>query len=265
MLFSEKFYQFWSSKPEVIDAFPEWMLTQTTIAELKTTPGVVIAEIAGRDSFAALFKAMEEQRIKVVVPTIAYTGTEYGDVRIVLEKCKKLKDRLKDKGISCLEPVFLGSPSFWSILCARYTSFLIQRFNFYTPCLGCHLYLHLLRVPLARMLNADALISGERESHDGRIKLNQVDVALDYYQKICASFKVNLVLSIRKVKEGAKIKALLGEDWEEGQEQLKCVLSKNYQNKQGDVIYSEEIREKIKSFFQDFAWDVARERLRCWL
>ncbi|MCF8037391.1 MAG: hypothetical protein K9K62_11005, partial [Desulfobacteraceae bacterium] len=43
----------------------------------------------------------------------------------------------------------------------------------YTPCTGCHLYLHAVRIPLARMLGNVPIIGGERESHSGKVKVNQ--------------------------------------------------------------------------------------------
>ena len=38
-----------------------------------------IAEIAGKDSVSAVIKFMKENPGTVVIPTIVYTGTEYGD------------------------------------------------------------------------------------------------------------------------------------------------------------------------------------------
>ncbi|MDQ7031365.1 MAG: hypothetical protein Q9M37_01410 [Desulfonauticus sp.] len=257
-------YKIWSEKPEIIVDFPDWMLSKKSIKELQGQKDVVIAEIAGRDSFAAVFKYLENHSVNVLVPTIAYTATEYGSVDITLKKCMGLKERLKSNGIRCLDPIFLGSPTFWWKLCGRYISYLIDEFGFYTPCIGCHLYLHTIRIPLAKLINSDIIISGEREKHDGKMKLNQTDVALNYYTKICSRYNINLVHPIRYIDNGQEITSILQEEWAEGKEQLKCVLSKNYISKEGKVYYPKEIVLKTKSFFEEFAIPIVDASINKW-
>ncbi len=257
-------YKIWSEKPEIILDFPEWMLPRNLIKELQEQKGVVIAEIAGRDSFAAIFKYLESNSVNILIPTIAYTGTEYGSVDITLKKCIELKDRLKEKGIKCLNPVFLGSPKFWWELCGRYISYLIEEFGFYIPCIGCHLYLHTIRIPFAKLIKSEFIISGERERHNGKIKLNQVKIVLDYYTRTCLKYNINLLHPIRYIDDGKIIESILKQNWAEGKEQLKCVLSKNYTSKEGKVFYSDEMDLKIKSFFEEFAIPIVEKNIDKW-
>ena len=50
---------------------------------------------------------------------------------------------------------------------------LISRYQFFTPCIGCHFYLHASRIPLSLLLGRIPVVAGERETHDGAIKVNQ--------------------------------------------------------------------------------------------
>lgn len=189
----------------------------------------VIAEIAGRDSIAAVLSLVSHGGIETVVPTIAYTGTEYGDWEVIDVTLRRLEVRLAEMGVRTTSPVFLGSPPLWAALNGRAMSRLAERFGFCTPCIGCHLYVHMVRVPLARRLKVKRLISGERESHDGRVKINQTAEALDAYREVLAVAKIELELPIRDVVLGKEIERIVGEGWQEGAQQLSCVLSGNYE------------------------------------
>lgn len=259
---NKKLLKILTNKPEMITHFPEWMLSESEIHEIKSCKNSAIAEIAGRDSVAAVIKACEIKEIKAIIPTIAYTGTEYGDWNIPFEKTKFLKDRLKGIGIKVYEPILLGSPRFWWKLCGRYSVEFSKKYGFYSHCVGCHLYLHAIRIPLAKILNCEIVIGGERESHDGKLKVNQIGVALDAYISFMKKFGVELFLPLRFMKSGKVIEEIIGSHWDEGKEQLECVLSKNYLNSKGEALIDE---EKIKRFLElasEFAENTVKEYLR---
>lgn len=249
-------------KPELITRFPDWMLPASLQKELQETEGLAIVEIAGRDSIAAALEATRKKHLRALLPTIAYTGTEYGNWEIPFKKASLLKEQLSPKGIRVFAPLVLGAPRFWWRLCGRYASDLFRAFGFYSPCLGCHLYLHAIRIPLARRLNCRVLIGGERESHEGKIKLNQIGAALDAYVSFTGTFGIELFLPIREVTSNDQIKAIINYPWEEGAEQLECVLSKNYVGRNGEVFYSE---NAIQRFFSEFAIREAEEALKVFL
>ena len=58
------------------------------------------------------------------------------------------------------------------------------------------------------------------------------------------------------------IEKILKQPWKEGAEQLGCVLSKNYQDKEGNVFYEE---RDIAQFFSEFALGKAEEALKDYL
>jgi hypothetical protein len=127
---------------------------------------------------------------------------------------------------------------------------------------GCHLYLHALRIPLAKKIMCNVIIGGERESHEGRIKINQISVALDAYVSFARTFGIELFLPLRKIAKNEQIETIINQPWDEGTEQLECVLSKNYVDRKGDVVYSE---SAIKRFFSEFAVKEAEDALKDFL
>jgi len=259
---SEKVLFLLGRRPELVTDFPEWLLPADTICELRNSGTTAIAEVAGRDSFAAVMSAVEQHPIEAVLPTIAYTGTQFGGWERPIEECRHLAERLDDRGIRVFAPVLLGAPRFWWALSGRYVSALISRFGFYTPCLGCHVYLHALRVPLARLVGASVTISGARERHDGRLKLNQIGTALDAYVHFMQRFGIALLLPVRYVNEGQDIERMVGRPWQEGKDQPECVLSGNYQDPDGTVVFDE---AAVSRLLQDFALPVAEEVVQAYL
>jgi hypothetical protein len=251
-------------KPELISSFPDWMLPPETAVALKKAERPAVVEIAGRDSAAAAVRAVNELPIDAVLPTIVYTGTEFGDWKVSFEKVNLLKKLLADRepDVAVYEPVVLGAPRLWRILNGRYVTALFERYGFYTPCVGCHVYVHAVRVPLAKATGCRLVVAGERESHDGRVKINQISDALDAYVDVLARFDVELILPLRHVASGIEIEELVGETWSEGAEQLACVLNGNYRNTSGDVTYDV---TAVKRFLDEFAVPVAERALNAYL
>ncbi len=262
MNIDKRLLEIFANKPALIVDFPDWMLPQSTVHEIRKTENVAIAEIAGRDSIAAAIRACEMRMIKAIVPTIAYTGTEYGNWVTPFETIKILRDKLQSNNVKVFEPIVIGSPKFWWTLCGRYAIHLSKRFNFYSHCVGCHLYFHAIRIPLAKILQVNLVIGGERELHDGKIKINQIKAALDAYQSFFSKFSVELFLPLRHIASGKEIESIIGLPWAEGQQQLECVLSKNYQESDNSVILNE---DAVKRFLDEFALNKAGEVIKGYL
>jgi hypothetical protein len=258
----KRFLKILVNKPELIINFPEWMFPKTTIDEIRNTKHSAIAEIAGRDSIAAVIRACEMHHLKAILPTIAYTGTEYGNWNFPFEKIMILKEKLRNSGIKIYKPIILGSPIFWWTLCGRYSTHFFKKFGFYSHCIGCHLYFHAIRVPLAKKLKCKLIIAGERESHDGKIKINQVKPALDAYINFLKKFDIELFLPLRNMESGTDIETIIGHHWEEGEQQLECVLSKNYREADDSVIFHE---ESIIRYFDEYAFKTVEESIKKYL
>jgi hypothetical protein len=259
MNIDKRLFEILANKPDLIVNFPDWMLPRSTVHEIRRMENVAIAEIAGRDSIAAAIRACEMRPIKAIIPTVAYTGTEYGNWVTPFEKIKILRDKVQLRNIKVFDLIVIGSPKFWWTLCGRYSTHLSRQFNFYSQCVGCHLYFHAIRIPLARILQVNLVIGGERELHDGKIKINQIKAALDTYQNFLGKFNVELFLPLRSIKSGKEVETIIGETWDEGDQQLECVLSKNYLEADGTVSLHE---EAIIRYFSEFALKKTEEVIK---
>jgi hypothetical protein len=230
-----------------------------TNSQLASAQNPAIVEIAGRDSIAAAIQATHERPIDVFLPTLAYNGAQYGSLESVEFAIDLLVRKVGQERVC--ELAVIGSPKFWQALTVRFADVLTERFGFYTPYVACHLYIHAVRVPLAKRLNCTLIISGERESHNGAIKLNQTPSVLDRYAKLTAHFGVELFQPLRKVQSGDEIERLLGEPWPSGQRQLHCMLSGNYKNPDGSIDFGPGRRfndEKSAKFLDHYALPLAQ-------
>lgn len=246
--FDSQLMELYRNKPECVIGLPEWLLTSESIEEFKAVPHLAVLEIAGRDSVAAAVKSVQDESFTDIIPTYVYTGTEHGQWSSVTEAVERLAVRLPHVQVHRL--LVLGSPGFWQALNGRFIAELISRYGFYTPCIGCHAYLHGVRIPLALALGGVPIISGERESHDGATKVNQMGEALDFYENLGRDFSVRFAFPLRKVAQGDRISEILGFEWQEGKEQLGCVLSGNYRGLDGSASVT---GEQVLRYLEEFA------------
>ncbi len=190
---------------------------------------LAVAEISGADSIAAALRFAElHPELDRMLPTYVSTGTEYGDFAGIEANVEYLRKELADRhGVELLEIELTADPALWAAVNGRFSSVLAERYGRWLPCVGCHLYLHLMRIPIAQRHGAGVVISGERESHDGRIKANQAAPVLDTYVAVLGSVDLELALPLRAVSSREGVEAILGESWPGGSPQLSCVLSGN--------------------------------------
>ena len=220
-------------KPERITGFDDRLT-----ARLRSRIGsgdAALVEIAGRDSVAAAVLAALSGSYDVLVPTVVYTGTEYGDWNVLLENASLLGNRLKhwDDVEVTPETVFLGSPRWWHATGGRFAGVLEERYGFFTTCVACHMYFHTARVPFAREVGATAVVAGERLLHGGRRKLNQVGAALGSYTAVLEEAGIKLDLPLKETEDGSYIEELVG-PWRESDKQMRCVLESNYRGLSGE-------------------------------
>ncbi|MDO8915853.1 MAG: hypothetical protein Q7W16_07215 [Coriobacteriia bacterium] len=207
-------------------------------AALRCADGLAIVEIAGRDSVAAAVAAVRERGFRTVLPTAVATGTDYGDEGTPARAAKMLMDIL-GSSVEVLPLVRIGSPALWSALNGRYAAVLRGRYGLHSPCLACHLYMHLCRLPLAWELGDAPIVAGERDTHGGRLKVSQMPLGIDACVRVLARAGVELVEPIRHVHSAEEIVGLVGDGWEQGAKQLGCVLGGNYADLDGDVTLDE--------------------------
>lgn len=215
----------------------------------------VIVEIAGRDSFAAFLKYLANNEIEEAIPTVARAPSEYGSSEAILNHLYWLKEKLSDRPLSIREPQFLEDHKLWWVLNGRYLSEIVQRYGFYTPCLGCHLYFHLLRIETALNEGARKIISGEREFHAQRIKINQTKEALNAYREILASVNLELIFPLQKISSNEKIEQLVGKKWQESKSQFSCVFKANYCSLDNQLLIK---NKTLKPYLEEFLIPVGK-------
>ena len=249
-----------ASKPERLWA--DDVLSDDIVMEIEEDRDPVIGEVAGRDSVAAIVQAATFwMGVTSVLPTIAYSGTEYGNWDSVCRAIDIIKERAAENEKIVFEPVLVGSPKLWWALNGRFVSRLEKTFGFYSPCLGCHLYMHLVRVPLCWDVGCKRIVTGERENHGDCEKINQMAVALDAYTEVLAEVNLQLLMPMRQIAENEPIEKLVGPDWPAGEKQLSCVFSGNYRDVGGEVVVDS---EHLKAYFDDFAKPAGAAILQAW-
>ena len=226
--------------------------------------GIAIVEIAGRDSVAAAVTAVRDNGFRELVPTIAFTGTETGDREAPMRAIATLRQLVSGRA-HVHEPVALSDPALWAAMNARPASELLHRFGLCSPCLACHLYLHLLRVPLAWSHNNAPVIGGERDTHDGRIKLSQTTGSIDASARVLAYAGIALLQPIRHATHD-EIAELVDGEWDADASQLGCQLSGNYVGLDGTVRYDQAGYDRyLREYFEPMgravidAWRAERE------
>jgi hypothetical protein len=259
-LYHQKLSNIFRDKPELVTRFPDWMLSTERLEAMGHMENPAIVEIAGRDSVAAAVQGVAENDFTDLIPVYAYTGTEYGNWTNVTQAVERLVVRLPATRVHQL--LVMGSPALWRALNARFVDEWISRFQYYSPCPGCHLYLHAVRIPLAKRMGGIPIISGERESHSGVVKINQTAPALDVYSDLARRFDVRLILPLRHITQGEEIEAILKMHWARDEEQLKCVFSGNYRRRDGSVGPS---AADVQNYFTKFAIPVAEAAISAYM
>ena len=187
---------------------------------------------------AAAVLAVRERGFTTLLPTSVATGTEFGDEHAPDHAVERLR-QLVGPDVEVLPPLRLGSPRLWAALNGRFASVIAERYRLASPCLACHLYMHLARLPLSLALGGAPVIAGEREAHGTRVKLSQTALGIDACIRVLAHSGVELLEPIRRVRASDAIAEIVGVDWQGGGRQLCCVHSGNYQGLDGTVSYDE--------------------------
>ncbi len=220
-----------------------------------------VLEIAGADAFAAAISYAATRPDSVMLPTYVHTGTEYGDFSVVEAHVVDLNKDLAERfNVKLLDLAVSADVSLWGALNGRFMTAIRDRFGFFSPCIGCHLYLHLMRIPSAKQYDCPVIVAGERTTHDSGGKINQTPRLLDCYQEVLGTVGLSLEFPVRDIADRSEIKALAPWLWEEGGEQMSCVLSGNYRLPDGTPIQIPEETERL--FIDGFLLPVGKRLAR---
>lgn len=220
----------------------------------------VVAEFAGRDSLVAIIKAFEEEDINYIFPVASMAPTEYGEISNLEENYRFLKARVKelygDK--KTLLPIEVYSDNkLWKELAGNNIGHIIEEFGFYTPCIACHMYFHLLKIPYANKYSK-RIVSGERVSHEGVYKINQSDMVIGKFKNILSQLEIELITPVKDIEDNREIIDILGID--KDIKHLTCAFSGNYvdnsrvfiDEKYIEKYIDNDLYKKVKKFLKDY-------------
>lgn len=189
---------------------------------------IYIAELAGKDSVAAIHKFMRTHHDSKIIPSIAYTRTEYGGFDSYFKSLEYLKKFAVKCNVTVEELHNLSDERLWNIFCVKYQYQLHQKFGFYTPCIMCHMYTHLLRMPLCYQYGAAGIITGERTVHGDKVKINQHPRTLECFKKLIDYSGLKLIQPVVTMKDTGEVDREIGnQEIVTHANDTKCILSGN--------------------------------------
>lgn len=244
--------------PEAVHAW------RNSIHERVADRSLVVLEVAGRDSIAAAILLGKSNGSMLFLPTVAPAPTELGDVDVAIEQARLvLRSQLVPQAL--LPWLVVRDYRLWRVLNGRYIPTLIESFGLYSPCIGCHVYVHALRIVVARVVGARTVVSGERLSHDGHEKINQTEVSMAAHRRLFESSGVELVTPLLNVRETRAVAEALGSgtEYAKGSE-LKCVFSSAIR----DARNASALIDRLEAYYDVFALPAAMAYLdwiqACW-
>ena len=197
---------------------------------------IFIADVTGRDSIAALIKTIEIYSPNFVIPSVIVLGCEFGNKDQPHKTIYKISEIYKNTQTQILPGILLDVNQFWKLFIAKEINSTVDKYKFFSPCIACHLIMHLARIKLAHYLKASNVISGEREFHADRQKINQLDFVLDFYNKIYSAAGINHHTPIRHIKENDKINEIVYKSGAVAIE-LDCLFSGTYYDGSGKITF----------------------------
>lgn len=210
---------------------------------------VYLADISGVDSIAALVSFLGENHGAIIVPSFVELACEYGDKLNEFNKVlRSLYSRFNatDSNRRVLPGIIIDVNNLWKDIVSTDIPSVVKQFNFYTPCIACHFAFHLARIRFAQSIGAIGVISGERELHGTKEKVNQLNFVLDFFNSVYADAGIAHFQPVRNVSQTADINSILdGYDIEPVK--VRCLFSRNYRNRYTNEINisKEDVRQYL--------------------
>lgn len=177
----------------------------------------IIAELAGADSLAAI-KLYQQTHSDNIIPSLVISPNE--NQTNLQEVINFYNQFIIDNRLQSLQIDF-PNYQLWNEL---------QAINLPSQCVLCHFYCHLMRIPLIQQYQG-ILLTGERKSHNGKIKWNQNEPILNMYNKIFDYFNIPIIKPLENIQDTQIINNLLIQQEQDKTHFLKC----NYHSPTVDI------------------------------
>ncbi|MCP4762759.1 MAG: hypothetical protein GY870_13350 [archaeon] len=209
-----------------------------------------IAEIAGKDSIAAIIQAIEDQKIESVIGIGIYHRGFYGNIDEPVENYSLFQNFLVTDHLISYPIIYLNISDLFERLIIKNSAIIQKYFKYFNPCPACHLLFHMMRIPVAQHYNIRYIITGERIYHGNIQKLNQHGEILSKYKKYLEKHQINLIQPLLDIQKDEEIYQLLGKQWNPNILPCKCMFSKNYYDEDGEIPFDlKNIISSLENFY----------------
>ncbi len=227
-----------AEKPDTFGRIPPEIVSPDRIEELREIPKLAVADITGRYSWSALMRNLAAARPNAVLPSIVYTGTEYGNWGMLDKQVRVLKKKIeKELNMYVTAPVVLGAPRFWNALNGAASRNGHKRFGSINACCGCMLYACAVLVPLCKTVQADMVVS-DRGLPAGRCSGVDPGLVMKYCGVLLSSFGISLKDTLHNTVPAPDARPV--------EQIMYCVLEQNGDNAMLDT-------KKAADYFELFA------------
>ena len=131
-----------------LTTFTEFYQESAKIATLP--PTTIIAEIAGKDSIAAVIQAAKNHDLSRVLGIGINHRSFYGNIAEPNEHFQFIEQNKTKLGIQITQFMYLDVSNLFDKLIIQTMAVVQKYFKYFSPCPACHLFFHMMRVPIAR-------------------------------------------------------------------------------------------------------------------
>ncbi|MHA1719678.1 MAG: hypothetical protein ACTSXK_09160 [Promethearchaeota archaeon] len=224
------------------------------VLQIKEKEGI-IAEIAGKDSIAAILNAKDRENFSNSILGIGiFHRSFYGNINEPIEHFQFIQKKYKlQENITINEDLlpflYLDVANLYDKLILQTMAVVQKHYGLFSPCPPCHLFFHMMRLPIARYYNISRYITGERKTHGSRLKFNQLPEILRLFEELLLQEGIELIQSIKDIKSDQKIYDILGSSWKSA-DPFKCAFSGNYYDENGEIPFKiKNIIRALKNFY----------------
>jgi hypothetical protein len=223
-----------------------------------------IADITGNDSIAAIIMTIEEKSPKFILPSVISLGCEFGDKDQASKTVDGLRGEFEKYGVKVFDGVLIDINMFWKVFIGKSINHTIEAYSFFSPCIACHLLMHISRIKLSQHFRSTNVISGEREIHGDKEKINQLPFVLDLYNELFNSFGVTHHTPARRLRNNTDILDIVN-NYGVCAVQLDCLFSGTYYDLNNRIIIdkgklSDYVQYYLVNKLNDFPENI---RLKC--
>lgn len=209
------------------------------LEKIQQLHGDIIIDVAGKDSYAALIKHLEteKQNSLKIIPIVVKAPSEYGTIEKLVESFDNFKFKISQQfDVVFNDTLIIEEYLLWRLLNGKYISEFIKDLGFYSPCPGCHIYLHSVRAYISKLLGINTIISGERLTHGSKLKINQLPISIANHSEILKEFGVNHIQPVLDIANTKEIDKLI-DNYIDNKSiyHFDCVFSSNYRYLDGSV------------------------------